>query len=885
MVVRAGLTAAAGALAAGERVVLRGPAGVGKSTLLDCLVRDRPGPVIRVGTGSDALEFAVVAEIIDVVPARLIGTLAGPQREAVGALLRREPGEADPLAVRFALAEVLAGSGGLLVIDDAHWTDPASVGALTHALRRCGGRVGCLIAERTSPGLSVTERLGGAWTVVPVPPLSGQEVASLLSEHGIACHLAGRVHAASGGFAGWALEIGRALAAGTDPRPVRRLIAARLVELPAATRDVLLPVALARRPTFSLLCRAGWPDADVELQPAVAAGLVTLDEMRGTAARDATVRFAGTAIADTVIEEEGGSRRATVHRALAEASEDPADRLRHRALADPGPDAGLAHELAAAAVVARAAGDRAGAAELGLLAAERAPGRASGVVAEATADAAAAGRADLVQRGEALLEEMGTPAERTRARLAVIRTAGQSLHGHDDTFARALADAGGNPALQAEVRIRLAVRANLTEANPARARDEADRACDLATAAGDRALLAAALTMRARVERIIGHPDAERSLADALILAPGGQAPMNDSARFLAARHALFDDRLDDARTMLLDLLPAAERSGDAEDLTDVLRGLAEAEVRSGACVQASSYAARAMELTKTAGLSAGPAWYSMALTEAAGGDFGRARAYAEHGAAASEEEHDVIFLARCLHVLGVVDLVRGDPAEAVRALGRVGDLERMAGVVDPSQLRWHGDLAIALALTGRPGQARRLLAEVRPTAEQLGRMGVVAALDHAQGEVMAADGGDLSEAAEALACSARRFGELGLPLEQGRVLLSLASVTRRRRRRAEARVLVARAGEVFSAARAWPWLRLTGQAAARLDPVALKAGHAAELTASEERVAELVAAGASNREIAVALSVSVKTVEARLTRIYRKRGVRSRTQLATLLR
>jgi DNA-binding CsgD family transcriptional regulator len=52
-------------------------------------------------------------------------------------------------------------------------------------------------------------------------------------------------------------------------------------------------------------------------------------------------------------------------------------------------------------------------------------------------------------------------------------------------------------------------------------------------------------------------------------------------------------------------------------------------------------------------------------------------------------------------------------------------------------------------------------------------------------------------------------------------------------------------------------------------------------LTETERRVAELVASGASNQEAAAQLFLSVKTVEANLTRVYRKLSVRSRTELA----
>jgi DNA-binding CsgD family transcriptional regulator len=782
--------------------------------------------------------------------------------------------------LRFALAGALrawcAENGGLLAIDDGQWIDPESADVLSYALRRVAGGLGCVVAARAASPV----RLEGTWTTLDVRPLTGDDIADLLSAHGLPCRLAGPVHVASGGFPLWAVELGKALADSSNSLPpkVRALIAGRLAELPDRTREVLLAAALARRPNVALLRRAGWPDADLDLRPAIAAGLVVIDP-------DGHVAFAGSAIAGTLVQEAGWTRRAEAHRRLAGAVHDDVDRVRHRALAGRDLDPGLAAELAAAAVTVREAGDRDAAAELGLLAAERAPDcndpELRRIIVDATADAAAAGRADLVRQGEALLDRIGTPTERTRARLAVIRTAGQSLTGLADTFARALADAEGDPGLQAEVHLRLAVRANLTEGDPARARREADLACALARLAHDHDLLAAALTMRARAERLVGDAAAERTLAEALQLTAAAR-PVNDSAPFLAARHALFDDRLTDARAAFLGLLPVAERSGAAEDIVDVLRGLAEVEARSGWCTIASAYARRAAALTETAGLSPGPAWFTMALTEAAGGSLHRARTYALHAAKASEEEHDVVFLARSLSTLGLIELMTGDPDAAEEALGRVLDLERTSGVVDPSVLRWHGDLVIALGATGRQDEARALLEEVRPTAERLDRRGVLGALDHAEGLMLAASG-RLEDAEEALDAAVERFGALGLPLEQGRALLGLAQIARRRRRKAQARALLARADAIFTGAEARPWQQLARDAAARLDSGAT--GLDVALTETEARVAAHVARGASNREIAVALSISVKTVESMLTRIYRKRGVRSRTQLIAALR
>ncbi|OOL32847.1 hypothetical protein GQ85_04715, partial [Rhodococcus rhodochrous] len=67
------------------------------------------------------------------------------------------------------------------------------------------------------------------------------------------------------------------------------------------------------------------------------------------------------------------------------------------------------------------------------------------------------------------------------------------------------------------------------------------------------------------------------------------------------------------------------------------------------------------------------------------------------------------------------------------------------------------------------------------------------------------------------------------------------------------------------------------------VDAPAAATGH--RLTPQELQVARLAARGGTNREIAEQLFLSVKTIEMHLGRLYRKLGVRSRTQLANYLR
>jgi DNA-binding NarL/FixJ family response regulator len=114
--------------------------------------------------------------------------------------------------------------------------------------------------------------------------------------------------------------------------------------------------------------------------------------------------------------------------------------------------------------------------------------------------------------------------------------------------------------------------------------------------------------------------------------------------------------------------------------------------------------------------------------------------------------------------------------------------------------------------------------------------------------------------------------------MERGRTLLVLGSVQRRARQRGAARATLSEAIGIFEAISAPLWV---ARARADLARVSGRAPGPDELTIAEQRVAELVTRGMTNREIAAELFVTVRTVEATLTRAYAKLGVRSRTELA----
>ena len=114
------------------------------------------------------------------------------------------------------------------------------------------------------------------------------------------------------------------------------------------------------------------------------------------------------------------------------------------------------------------------------------------------------------------------------------------------------------------------------------------------------------------------------------------------------------------------------------------------------------------------------------------------------------------------------------------------------------------------------------------------------------------------------------------MPAEHGRTLLVKGRLQRRLKQRGAAAETLREAIAIFERIGAPIWAE---QARRELERVGLRRAPD-ELTASEQRVAELAATGLTNREVARAAFMSPKTVEANLSRVYRKLGIRSRAEL-----
>jgi DNA-binding CsgD family transcriptional regulator len=139
----------------------------------------------------------------------------------------------------------------------------------------------------------------------------------------------------------------------------------------------------------------------------------------------------------------------------------------------------------------------------------------------------------------------------------------------------------------------------------------------------------------------------------------------------------------------------------------------------------------------------------------------------------------------------------------------------------------------------------------------------------------------DVPGAVRAVNHAMTEHDRLPMPFERARTLLVVGQLQRRRRLIAAAAQTFSEALQAFESMGASAWAD-RARAALTRTPMG---GGATGLTASERRVAELATSGMTNRDVAQALSVSPKTVEANLTQIYRKLGIRSRAQLAQRLR
>lgn len=232
--------------------------------------------------------------------------------------------------------------------------------------------------------------------------------------------------------------------------------------------------------------------------------------------------------------------------------------------------------------------------------------------------------------------------------------------------------------------------------------------------------------------------------------------------------------------------------------------------------------------------------------------------------------------------IRGEAALQRGDVDEAIGELRLACDLSHRAGLRHPGFYCETPDLIEALARAGLPAEARSALDQLEVDVLASGCPPALAGLSRAR--VALADDDDLDDV---VASACQDHSELSVPFERARTLALLGHRRRRNGDRRAARVKLAEALALFRFLGAEAWVQRTEAelraAGGRVD--SNRPPTAADLTDQEFEVALLVADGATNRDVASTLFLSIKTIERHLTNSYRKLGLRSRTELAGWVR
>jgi DNA-binding CsgD family transcriptional regulator len=227
---------------------------------------------------------------------------------------------------------------------------------------------------------------------------------------------------------------------------------------------------------------------------------------------------------------------------------------------------------------------------------------------------------------------------------------------------------------------------------------------------------------------------------------------------------------------------------------------------------------------------------------------------------------------------LGLLELGMGRPEAALQPLSECESQARATGPANPNLVQWAANYVEALLRAARRDEAAEALHWLDGPG---GSRWAAGARDRCRGLLSGDD-----EAFELFAASAAAFDGAGLVFEAARTRLCWGERLRRSRRRSDSRELLRDALSTFNRVGAAPWaarardeLRATGES--------VKHGASSpadELSPHELRIALLVAQGRTNPEVAAELFISRKTVEHHLSQIYRKLGVRSRTELARLM-
>jgi DNA-binding NarL/FixJ family response regulator len=809
--------------------------------------------------------------------------------------LDRLRAEEDPLecgrTVLEALRRLAASGPTVVAIDDLQWLDSVSARALRYALRRADreplGVLGTARSAQPDP-LGIRETLPpGRSETVELGPLSLGALRRLLSGTvaAISRPALAQIHSLSGGNPLYALELARAMPDGrrsTDialPGSLRTALEHRLDALPARLEPVLEAVsALGATSVQSLRNLLPESDVDAILEAAIAEQVLALDE-------DLSVRFAHPLLGSVVYTSLSPLARRSLHARLAAQATEPDVRARHLALSTDDPDESIASllERAATRAAGRGANDLASefaghGRRLTPVADEASVRRRA--LAEIEYLAAAGEVREALSRADRLVRSLAPGPERVEALVQRAELEDDDRDTAEALLLGALDEAGTDERLRGRVFHRLAQLRRLRAGDLPGAIDAARSSLALAEDCGDPTLELHAAAYLGHLEALGGKPRPDLMDRAVRLEAELGVQPLSIRPRSLLAMHRLWAGDLPAARALLDAVQAEAARAGNEMKQPQHFYISALVENASGNLELAHTLAARGLE----AALDAENTYaerellYPLARAEAWLGREQEARATAQRLCEEASTHGVKPLLVRAASVLGLLALSLDDLESACDELARAADLLERMGFANPGAFRVLPDAIEALARSEELSAAEALHERLESEAAAAGPWSH-AAVERARGALLLARG-DAERAADVLDGAAACFQSLEHGPDTARALLLRAQALLRAGRRSLAAEVAAAAHARFSAMGATLWEARALELLERLQP-----GRAAgRLTAAETRVAALVAKGMKNREIGQALFMSVATVEAHLTRIYRKLDIRSRTELARLV-
>ncbi len=880
----------------GGSLVIRGEPGIGKSALLAHAARRAEAHEVRVltttGVASEThLPFAGLHQLLRPLLSEA-EMVEDSQREVIlGAFGLRDAHSQEIYRIALAVLDLLSSSAActpiVVIAEDAHWLDHSTCEVLAFVARRLeSDPIVLLAASREVPVSSLAE------TGLPELRLAGlgaHAARQLLEAYapGLSSSARERVLAEASGNPLGLVELPIALQRATGPSALpswlplttrlERAFADRASELPAVTRALLLVTALNDRESLAEALSGAslvtGVDADVQdATSAVDAGLLVVGEA-GITFRHPLVRSALHHLATA-------TELKSAHAALAAVLDAQPDRaIWHRAAATVGPDEALAAELDTTA----ARSQRRGAVQSAVEALERA--------ARLTADLPTKhGR--LLRAGELALS-LGQRETVARLLHEVEPTDLSPLDAARKSWIIETLDPGitGDPAVVIPL---------IDAADRARQAGDNELALSLLWAAASNSFWAnrsnethdAIATVAARVEVA---PDDPRVLSIIAYVAPDEQVreiterfarwspdPTADpvgmqllgNAAFMVGAHPL-------ASCYLTASADALREQGRLVPLAQSLVMRAWSEIHLGRWHVAMPDTEEAAALASE---TAQPIWEAGANVAQA---YLRALRGEEEWAldlAATAEA--VVLPAGGRAVIAVIQLTRG---VAALAAGRHDEaFAHFSRMLDPTDLSHHrmtshwaiGNLAEAAAHCGRVDEARAMLAELEPKAAGSPSPAFAHAMRHAR--ALLADDAD----AEPLFASGLAPTAEVAPFERARLQLAYGVWLRRRRRVTEARAPLRAARDTFDAIGALPWgerarqeLRASGETSRRRTPDARD-----HLSPQELQIAQMAAAGFTNRQIGVKLFLSHRTIGSHLYRIFPKLDITSRSELAGAL-